>query len=70
MFAPSKRELLRMIERERAQHRLEVAALLDRLAALSGQPWTLPPRPVEPIDADAAAREQQRLEWLETHEMV
>lgn len=48
MFGPSKRDLLRIIERERAQHRLEVANLLDRLASLADRPWTLPPRPVEP----------------------
>lgn len=49
MFGPSKRELLRVIERERVTHRQEVATLLDRIAALAGKPWTLPPRPVEPI---------------------
>lgn len=47
MFGPSKRDLLRMIERERAQHRVEVANLLDRLALANDRPWTLPPRPVE-----------------------
>lgn len=46
MFGPSKRELLRVIERERAQHRQEIGTLLDRLAALADKPWTLPPRPV------------------------
>lgn len=43
MFGPSKRELLRIIEQERKQHRAEIAALLDRLAALAGKPWTPPP---------------------------
>lgn len=46
MFGPSKRDLLRVIERERVQHRQEIATLLDRLAALADKPWTLPPRPV------------------------
>lgn len=53
MFGPSKRELVRMIERERQAHRLEVANLLDRLADAHGHPWTLPPRPA----ADTAAAE-------------
>lgn len=49
MFGPSKRELLRVIERERAQHRIELANILDRNADLCGKPWTPPPRPpVEP----------------------
>lgn len=47
MLGPSKRDLLRIIERERAQHRQEIAGLLDRLADACGKPWTLPPRPVE-----------------------
>lgn len=47
MFGPSKRELLRLIERERVQHRQEIANLLDRLAVANDKPWTLPPRPVE-----------------------
>lgn len=43
------RELMRLLEQERKQHRLEISVLLDRLADLSGKPWTLPPRPVEPL---------------------
>lgn len=54
MFGPSKRELLRIIERERAQHRAEIASLLDRIGVLAGKPWTLPPRPVEPADETPA----------------
>lgn len=58
MFGPSKRELLRVIERERAHHRLELAGLLDRLADLTGKPWTLPPRPVEKTEhVDKIARD-------------
>lgn len=47
MFGPSRRDLLRIIERERVQHRVEVGNLLDRLAVAHDKPWTLPPRPVE-----------------------
>lgn len=46
----TKRDLLHALERERRQHRDEVRELLDRVAALAGNPWTLPPRPVEPRD--------------------
>lgn len=46
MFSPSKRELLRLIERERTAHRLELANLLDRLASATGTPWTPPPADV------------------------
>lgn len=53
---PSRRELLRLLERERVQHRVEVSNLLDRMAALADRPWTLPPRDVfpevEPTPAD------------------
>lgn len=47
-MGPSKRELLRIIERERAQHRLELAGLLDRLAAKDGHPWTPAPADMTP----------------------
>lgn len=46
--SPSKRDLLRIIERERVQHRVEIANLLDRIAALADKPWTLPPRETFP----------------------
>lgn len=58
MFGPSKRELLRVIERERVRHREELGGLLDRLAAQNGQPWTLPPRPVEKV---ALSEDERRL---------
>lgn len=45
MFGPSKRDLLRELVRERTQHRAEIQNLLDRIADISGKPWTLPPRP-------------------------
>lgn len=45
MFGPSKRDLFRMIERERVQHRVEIGKLLDRLADQAGRPWT--PSPAE-----------------------
>ena len=31
LFGPTRRDLLRMVERERAQHRVEIGNLLDRL---------------------------------------
>lgn len=49
MFGPSKKQLWRQIREERAQHRLEIGNLLDRLAAANDRPWTLPPRPVEHV---------------------
>jgi hypothetical protein len=66
MFGPSKRELLRVIERERNVHRQEIGSLLDRIADLSGKPWTLPPRPVEPREEreDEIARDFGPLEEL------
>lgn len=55
MFGPSKRQLLRMLEREREAAAIERARLIDQICNLSGTPWTLPPRPhVEPTpDPDA-----------------
>jgi hypothetical protein len=47
MFGPSKRDLLRLLEQERKAHRVELANLLDRVAALADRPWTLPPRDTE-----------------------
>lgn len=51
---PSRRELLRLLERERVQHRVEIGNLLDRLAALADRPWTLPPREVFPETEEPA----------------
>jgi hypothetical protein len=48
VLGPSKKQLWRQIREERAQHRLEIENLLDRLADAHDKPWTLPPRPVEP----------------------
>lgn len=48
MLGPSKKQLWRQIREERAQHRLEIQNLLDRLADAHDKPWTLPPRPIEP----------------------
>lgn len=42
----TKRNLLRMLEREREAFAAERARLIDQICALSGKPWTLPPRPV------------------------
>jgi hypothetical protein len=53
MLGPSKKQLWRQLREERAQHRLEVANLLDRIAALAGQPWTLPPREPTPLPEPA-----------------
>lgn len=65
MFGPSKRELLRVIERERAHHRLELGNLLDRLASLADKPWTLPPRPIDrPERVDEIERDFGSLEEL------
>ena len=49
-----------MIERERVQHRQEIANLLDRLAAAHDKPWTLPPRPVAPAPALTEEERAQR----------
>lgn len=62
MLGPSKRELLRIIEQERKQHRGELSGLLDRLANAQGQPWTLPPR-------EAAPEPEPRL-WSASPEQV
>lgn len=63
-MGPSKRELLRIIERERAQHRVEIGNLLDRFADLSGKPWSLPPRPIKPDAEDEIERDYGPLEEL------
>lgn len=47
MLGPSKKQLWRQLREERAQHRQELSNLLDRLAATTDKPWTLPPRPIE-----------------------
>lgn len=47
MLGPSKKQLWRQLREERAQHRLEIQNLLDRLASAHDRPWTLPPRPIE-----------------------
>lgn len=47
MFGPTKKQLWRQLREERAQHRVEIQNLLDRLAAARDKPWTLPPRPIE-----------------------
>lgn len=60
MFGPSKRQLWRQIREERAQHRLEIQGLLDRLAALADKPWSLPPRPIDP-PRELSEDEQQLL---------
>ena len=50
MFGPSKRDLLRLLEQERKQHRHEIGVLLDRLANAHGRPWTPPPVAAEPAE--------------------
>lgn len=55
-FFSTTRQLLRVLERERAAHAAERAMLLDRIADLAGRPWTLPPsampRPVAPRESN------------------
>lgn len=46
----TKRQLLRMLEREREAHAAERARLIDQICNLSGRPWTLPPRPITPVE--------------------
>lgn len=46
MLGPSKRSLLRMLEREREACAAERRELLDRIMVLADKPWTLPPRPL------------------------
>jgi len=53
--SPTKRSLLRMMERERQSFALERARLIEQICHLSGKPWTVAPArmPVvepEPID--------------------
>jgi hypothetical protein len=45
MFGPSRRQLLRILEREREQHDAAVRDLCDRLAHAYEKTWALPPRP-------------------------
>lgn len=45
MFGPSKKQLWRELQRERDFRRDLEREWLDRIAALAGKPWTLPPRP-------------------------
>lgn len=43
---------IRTLERERNVHNQQVSELLDRVAHAGGKPWTLPPRPVEPVSEE------------------
>lgn len=52
MFGPTRRDLLRLIERERQQHRHEIQTLLDRLADKNGRPWTPSPADMTRPDTD------------------
>ena len=46
---------MRMLEREREAAAIERSRLIDQICNLSGNPWTLPPRPVEPVEPDPDA---------------
>lgn len=59
----TKRALFRTIERERAQHRLELANLLDRLASATGSPWTPPPSDVDEWRKRLAEAQEERREY-------
>lgn len=52
MFGPSKRQLFRLLEREREAAAAERARLIDQICNLTGKPWTLPPRPLEVVEPD------------------
>ena len=54
-------ELAAAHRREQAYLRM-IEQLNDRLAALYGKPWTLPPRPVEPIEELARSLGTERPE--------
>jgi hypothetical protein len=43
MFGASRRELLRMLDRERQRNERREAELLDRIMLLANRPWNLPP---------------------------
>lgn len=47
MFGPSRRELTRMLDRERAAWAHERSVLLDRIMYLSGRSWGLPDHEIE-----------------------
>lgn len=51
----TKRNLLRLLERERERHATIEARLVDQLLHVTGNTWTLPPReePDTPVVADA-----------------
>jgi hypothetical protein len=62
MFGPSRRELHRMLERERLRNQQREAELLDRLMHMAEKPWTVAPadmdKPVtEPVDETWSAFE-------------
>lgn len=63
MFGPSRRELLRLIERERNQHREELRQLLDRIMYLAGNPWSPPPQPLWSPEPESEPVEE--LSWPE-----
>lgn len=67
----TKRALFRTIERERTQHRLELANLLDRLASATGTPWTPPPVSAEAqrrLLAEEDARREPAMVWTASPE--
>jgi hypothetical protein len=52
----------RVLERERNVHNAQMNQLLDRVAHAEGRPWTLPPRPVDPVSEEP---EQLYHHWRE-----
>lgn len=61
MFGPSKRQLIRMLERERERHAVIEARLVDQVCNLAGKPWT--PAPADtPIDTETPEEREARLE--------
>ena len=66
MFGASRRELMRMLERERQRHDQRERELLDRLMLLAGRPWTLPDHAIDeqpPAEVYVSALDVLPEEW-------
>jgi hypothetical protein len=55
----SKRQLLRMLEREREAHAAERARLIDQICNLSGRPWSPAPASMPTVTDEERARQAQ-----------
>lgn len=58
MLGPSKRQLLRMLERERERHATIEARLVDQVCNLAGKPWT--PAPADAATETAEERDERK----------